>query len=341
MRISLWLAFGLLLVLSIGCAAAPTPAPTPTLPPPTAIPAEPTAVASSGPTPTVHPAILDATLPELAKRQYPGSEITTVRVLTATDTYTDTLVTYVSDGLKISGVLTEPAGQGPFPGVVLAHGYFDPGQYTSGIATEPLAHFLAEKGYVAFAPDFRGYAESDHGSNLYLSGYIIDVLNAGSSLKKLKNVDAAHVGLLGHSMGAGIAARAMVVSSVFRAFVLYSPISSDNAELMLDPLGGETVGVDTDIARSLLQSVNDENLLNALSPKNYYDQVNAPVSIHSGTQDQVTPTAWAEAIYRGLKKAGKNVEFFQYPGEGHVFTGVQENVFDARLLNFLDHNLKK
>lgn len=339
MRIPFLLALSLLLVSAIGCAAVPTPTATPL--PPTVVPATPTAPAAAGPTPTVHPAILDATLPELAKRQYPGSEITSVRVLTATDTFTDSLVTYVSDGVKVSGVLTEPAGPGPFPGIVLAHGYYEPGQYTSGIATGELAHFLAQNGYVAFAPDYRGYGASEHGSNLYLSGYIVDVLNAGSALKKLKNVDAAHVGLLGHSMGAGIAARAMVVSSVFQAIVLYSPISSDNAELMMDPLGGETAGVDTDIARSLLQSVNDENLLNALSPKNYYDRVNAPVSIHSGTSDDVTPTEWAEAIYRGLRKAGKNVEFFQYPGEGHVIAGVQKKVFDARLMNFLDRYLKK
>ena len=338
MRFPLWLLFGLLLGLSIGCAAAPTP--TPTSPPaPTNAPT--LAPMAAGPTPTIHPTILDATLPEMAKHQFPGSEITSVRVLSATETYTDSLVTYLSDGVKISGVLTEPMGQGPFPGVVLAHGYYEPGQYKSGQATERLAHLLAENGYVAFAPDYRGYGASAHGSNLYMSGYIADVLNAGSALKTLPNVDAARVGLLGHSMGAGIAARAMVVSSVFQAIVLYSPISSDNAELLMDPLGGETVGVDTDIARSLLQSVNDENLLNALSPKNYYANVSAPVSIHSGTADDVTPPQWAEAIYRGLKQAGKQVEFFQYPGEGHLITGAQEKAFDARLLNFLAHNLKK
>jgi dipeptidyl aminopeptidase/acylaminoacyl peptidase len=337
MRIPFSIVFGSIIALCIGCAATPTP----TAIPPTLSLATPTVSVSAEPTPTIHPTILDATLPELAKRQYPGSEIKYVRVLAATETYTDSLVTYFSDGVKISGVLTEPARQGPFPGVVLAHGYYDPGQYMSGEATEQIAHLLAENDYVAFAPDYRGYGASEHGSNLYMSGYIADVLNAGSALKTLPNVDAARVGLFGHSMGAGIAARAMVVSSVFQAIVLYSPISADNAELLMDPLGGETVGVDTDIARSLFQSMNDENLFYALSPKNYYDRVTAPVSIHSGTADDVTPTQWAEAIYRGLKKMGKPVEFFQYPGEKHVITGAQQKAFDARVLSFLERNLKK
>lgn len=339
MRFPFLLTLVLLLTCNLGCAATPTPNPTPLAPTPTNAPTF--TPAAAGPTPTIHPTILDATLPEMAKRQFPGSEITSVRVLTATDVFTDSLVTYVSDGVKISGVLTEPAGQGPFPGVVLAHGYYDPGQYVSGEATERLAHLVAENGYVAFAPDYRGYGASEHGSNLYMSGYIADVLNAGSALKTLPNVDAARVGLLGHSMGAGIAARAMVVSSVFQAIVLYAPISSDNADLLMDPLGGETAGIDTNIARSLLQSVNDENLLNALSPKNYYDRVNAPVSIHSGANDDVTPTQWAETIYRDLKKAGKPVEFFQYPGEKHVILGAQQKVFDGRVLNFLAHYLKQ
>ena len=330
-------------VLSIGCAATPTPVPptatlVPTIAPAaTATPAE----LTPGPTPTLHPVIQAATLPELAKREYAGSEITTARVLTVTNAFTESLVTYVSDGVKVSGILTEPKGQGPFPGVVLVHGYFDPAQYQSGVATERYAHLLAQNGFVAFAPDLRGYGSSEHGINLYMSGYIVDVLNAGAALKKLPNVDARHVGLWGHSMGAGLAARAMVVSDMYQAIVLYAPLSSDYTELFMDPMGGETAGMNTEIAVSLLQSVNDENLFAALSPKNFYARVTAPVSIHSGAADEVTPSEWAEAIYRGLKQANKSAEFFKYPGEGHIITGAQQQLLDTRILSFLNHALKK
>jgi dipeptidyl aminopeptidase/acylaminoacyl peptidase len=340
-----WLAL-FLLVLGAGCAAAPTPAPPTATAAPTAIPtatsaSRPTSVPPTpGPTPTLHPALLEATLPHLAARQYSGSDITSVRVLTTTAKYTESLVTYMSDEVRVSGVLDEPVGQGPFPAVVLAHGYYDPAQYQSGAATQRVARLFAENGFVAFAPDFRGYGESQHGSNLYMSGYIIDVLNAGASLQKRANVEPNKIGLWGHSMGGGIAARAMVVSKMFHAVVLLAPISSDNNELVMDPLGGETAGIDTELAVSILQSVNDENLLNALSPKNYYAQVTAPVSIHTGTADDIAPTAWAKAIRDGLKQAGKSVEYYEYPGQGHVITGDLQKVLDERVLNFLTRNLK-
>lgn len=333
--------------LSLGCSAAPTSISStavPTTAPGTAAPAASATAAADAPapgaTPTLHPAIIDATLPFLARRNYPASAISIVRVLSETATSRESLVSYVSDGIRVSGVLNEPVGSGPFPAVVLAHGYYEPAEYTSGMATQRVARVLSENGYVAFAPDYRGYGDSGHGMNLYMSGYIADVLSAGASLKLRANVDPNRVGLWGHSMGGGIATRAAVVSDLFRSIVIYAPISADEAEMVMDPMGGETVGMDTELAMSLLQSINDENLLNALSPKNYYDRVTAPISIHSGLADEVCPTSWAEGIYRGLKQAGKRAEFYTYPGEGHVISGGQQNLFDSRVLNFFGQTLK-
>ena len=40
--------------------------------------------------------------------------------------YTRLDVTYRSDDLTVSGVLIRPKGPGPFPGIVLNHGYIEP-----------------------------------------------------------------------------------------------------------------------------------------------------------------------------------------------------------------------
>ena len=37
-------------------------------------------------------------------------------------------------GLRISGILDMPSGRGPFPALVLAHGYIDPAIYVNGQA---------------------------------------------------------------------------------------------------------------------------------------------------------------------------------------------------------------
>ena len=38
--------------------------------------------------------------------------------------------------------------------------------------------------------------------------------------------------------------------------------------------------------------------------------------------------------------AGKNVEFFEYPGQGHAFSGASWDLFNQRVVNFLDRHLK-
>ncbi|MBI4673570.1 MAG: alpha/beta fold hydrolase [Chloroflexi bacterium] len=342
-------AIGLLLILVGGCAANPTPTPTAAIPIPTALSSATTApqatalaqlTATPAATPTLHPALVEATLPRLAARQYPGSEITTTRVLTVTDTYTQALVTYLSDNLKVSGIMNVPLGQGSFPAVVLVHGYYDPAQFVSGAGTTTMADVLARQGYVTFAPDLRGYGESEHAQNLYLSGYIVDVLNAGASLKRLAQVEPTRVGVWGHSMGGGLATRAMVVNDLFRAVVLYAPISGDNADLVLDPFSGEPIGVTTELAESVLLSVNDEKLLRELSPIHYFERVTAPVSIHIGLADDDQQVLWAKTIRNDLKLANKAVEYFEYPGQGHVIQGDMQKVMFSRVLGFLQRSMK-
>ena len=69
-------------------------------------------------------------LPLFGKR-YDGRRLGR-EVLVRTDAYTQRAVTFRSDGLTISGVMNIPNGRGPFPVLVLAHGYIDPAIYVTG-----------------------------------------------------------------------------------------------------------------------------------------------------------------------------------------------------------------
>lgn len=60
-------------------------------------------------------------------------------------------ISYPSDGLKITGLLGKPAGDGPFPWVIVHHGGFDP---ASSVAS--FAEFFVNRGFVALASDYRG-----------------------------------------------------------------------------------------------------------------------------------------------------------------------------------------
>ena len=70
-------------------------------------------------------------------------------------------VTYFSNGLKIAAHLYRPAdwraGDPPLPAVVCLTGYTG----RKNVATVDIPRRLAREGFVALAPDYQGYGESE------------------------------------------------------------------------------------------------------------------------------------------------------------------------------------
>ncbi|MEC9180710.1 MAG: peptidase S9, partial [Actinomycetota bacterium] len=67
--------------------------------------------------------ITSSSIPVAMTREYNGSNLRIRRTLSKNSAYTRYKATYTSGDLKICGILIEPKGAGPFPMVVLAHGY--------------------------------------------------------------------------------------------------------------------------------------------------------------------------------------------------------------------------
>lgn len=167
------------------------------------------------------------------QKDHDGRDLRLGRVLARTGAYTRYAVTYRSDGLRISGVMNVPTGTGPFPVLVLAHGYIDPEVYTTGRGLAREQDYLARRGFVVLHTDYRNHAGSDDdpGDALRLRlGYTEDVVNAVLAVKAspLPSLDPGRVGLLGRSLGGGVVLNALVVRPrLVDAAVMYAPISSD------------------------------------------------------------------------------------------------------------------
>src|SRR5262245_23015151 len=71
-------------------------------------------------------------LQTLIAKKYDGRQLRVGRVLARTSDYARYFVTYRSGKLTISGIMNVPDGNGPFPVVILNHGYIDPAIYTNG-----------------------------------------------------------------------------------------------------------------------------------------------------------------------------------------------------------------
>ena len=192
---------------------------------------------------------------------------------------------YTSDGLKITGLLEraergrEISGGGFGPRLCGAYGLL------SRIGCAGVCGRAGVARLYHAGARFRGYEESDHGMNLFLSGFIADAINAGNALKQYPQVDAEHMGLWGHSMGGGVATRVMVVSDLFDAAVLYAPLSANMEEMLMDPFTGEPQGVTDGLMQGVINALDDPQYRAGISPENFFDWVKAPISIHVGTAD--------------------------------------------------------
>ncbi len=322
-----------------------TPSPTITLTPTVTPTPTDTPTPTVTPTPTRSP--MDAyTIPGLREREYPGGTLQIRAVLTTTEVFTRYYIDYPSDGLTITGIMQVPPGDGPFPVIILNHGYIDAGMYWSGADTWRAAEYLNRRGYLTLAPDFRGWGQSDHARNYFWTGQVIDALNAIGSLSSVAQADPQRVGMWGHSMGGGATADAIAVDAGtdarIKAAVISAPTNADKAasQRWRRTPSASLAYWDTKLEQAYRDASFDFNFLKRASPINYFKFVVAPVQIHSGTADTMCPPGWAEDIFQALRDAGKEVSYFSYPGEGHAFDGRGWEVFMGRVGDFFDRYVR-
>ena len=334
-----------LLLLLAGCVAPP-------LPP---------AVQPGGPVPPVQPLLApqlyaELGVDDLAQQTWGEGTFRIVEDLGATEAFTRSLIAWDSDGLTVYGFMDVPFGDGPFPVVVVTHGYVEPEVYNTLTYTTRYADALARAGFLTIHPNLRGYPPSDDGPNTLRVGFAADVLNLialiqkqGGQLGPLELADSAQIGIWGHSMGGGISQRVLAVAGsmdanagrtddpTVDAAVLYGSMSGDemlNHERILNVFSGGTRGNWEEGDEP------SESELRRISPVYFLERYNAPVSIHHGELDDQVPLEWSQELCRLLQEMGKTVECFTYAGQPHTFVGEGDTLFIERIVEFYDRALR-
>ena len=356
--------------------AEPLPSPQLVIETPTPSPA-PTITLTPSPTPTIEEWISSFTLDGLRRHDFQSGDIRIRSTLNENEKYTSYLIDYPSDGLTITGVMQIPVGDGPFPVIVMNHGFFSRSVYSSGDGTDRASAYLAEHGYITIASDYRSWGDSDIGESFFYSGLVIDVINLLNAIPSIEQADPNRIGMWGHSMGGGVTMKVLtvlggrVVSSgnderietTIKAAVLYSTVSADFVDI-IDRWG---MGCFGDIAQGELivgcnssdvipndlpinlqdayrVAASDVDTLKEVSPFYHLDSLTVPVQIHYGTEDgefiSGTPPQWSVKLTQGLRDAGKEAEMYQYEGEGHSFIGQPWFDFMTRVLRFFDEYLR-
>ena len=311
----------------------------------------PTQSGSSAATPSATPPSAEPTydvgsavsLPAYFDREFDGGDLRLGGVRERTSSYTSYDVTYRSQRWRISGVLNVPRGKGPFPAVVLAHGYIDPAVYFSGQGMPREREWLADAGYVALHTDYRNHAGSDDdpalGRNFRL-GYAVDAINAVNALRATEDVpvDDNRVALMGRSMGGGVVYKALEMApDLVDAGVVFAAVSSDEADNFAQFRSGRSSSW-TSVERRWGRPAANPALWSGISARPYLDRITEPVLLQHGTRDTTCPPEWARATYRAMRDAGVDVQLDWYQGEGHTFEAQFDDAM-RRTVRFLNRQL--
>lgn len=310
--------------------ASPNPAPVPTVTDDetSATPSEEPSSDESEPTqlePT-QPAPHPVSLPALQQKEYDGSRLKLGPEVYATSTQRQYEVTYRGSGLTISGRIAIPEGEGPFPAIVLAHGYIDPAYYVNGQGMTREREWFANHGYIALHVDYRNHASSDDtriGEADLRMGYAEDVINAVLALRAWDGpVDDDRMAVGGRSMGGGVVYNVLVAQpGLVDAGVVWAPVSSDAVDNYNRWIAHDDRRQDVVNAIDQLYGLprDSPKFWDGISARTYFDQITEPVLIHHGTLDDTCPLRWSRETARLMERDGVDVTLAEYPGEGHAF----------------------
>ena len=302
---------------------------------------------------------------QMRKRSYPGSIPVIEKDLGEKNDYHQYIASYLSDNLKIYGLLTVPIGKKPdagWPVIIFNHGYISPEQYKTTERYVAYVDAFAKNGYIVFKSDYRGNGSSEGQPEgaYYSPAYTVDVLNAVGSIKKLQDpksgdnekfVNTDKIGMWGHSMGGNITLRNLVV---------------DGADIRAAVIWGGVVGSYYDLAnnwhrktpfrpseRERFRSNYRQNLIGtygspdsasefwqSVDPTFYLSDITTPIQLHTGGDDEVVPVGFSIALRDRLETLGKVAEYYNYPGGDHNISSPNFNLAMGRSLKFFDRHLK-
>ncbi|WP_439625297.1 S9 family peptidase [Gemmata sp.] len=226
------------------------------------------------------------------------------------------------DGLTVHGYLTKPLGVEAknLPTVLLVHG----GPWArDSWGFNPLAQFLANRGYAVLQVNFRGstgYGKAflNAGNREWAGKMHQDLLDAVEWITKEGVADPKKVAIMGGSYGG----YATLVGLTFTPEVFacgVDIVGPSNITTLLKTIPPYWAPMKALFAKRVGDPEKEEAFLKERSPLFKVDAIQRPLLIGQGANDPRVKVAESDQIVDAMRKAGKPVEYVLYPDEGHGF----------------------
>jgi len=244
---------------------------------------------------------------------------------------------YDSDGLKITGLLSKPAGKGPFPLILVNHAGYDPAKKVGNFLD-----LFVKQGYVSLASDYRGCGQSE-GNHELAKGEVNDVINAIRYAKALPYVDGKRVVLWGFSHGAAISLLAASRNDSIKAVVaLQGPIElADCYQYWVK--NQDKPGVKPLVGVSVHVGGTPEKIPEAWKERSalYVAQkIKCPVLLIYGDKDDAVPADQGERMEKALKGSGNlAVKLIVVKGANHGLNKKGWGEVLKPMVNFLNRQV--
>jgi len=298
----------------------------------------------------------EITIAHLRGLEISGSPVTFEEELTNTFFYQQHLVSYLSEGNRIYGLLTIPntkPPEGGYKAIVFNHGYIPPDSYRTTERYTAYVDYLARNGFVVFKIDFRGHGRSEgEPTGSYFSPvYTIDAIAALKSLQTLDFVDTQGIGMWGHSMAGNLVLRAMLIEPDIQAAVIWAGavysyddlvaygIDDDTFRPLATPEGSDRPRRSQQIFDVYGRPDSRNAYWQAVSLTENIDLLSRPLQIHHAQDDPVVSIRYSEDLAAELLANGKEYEFYSYEAGGHNLFSPYFDQAMLRTINFFRDEL--
>ncbi|NQZ83696.1 MAG: S9 family peptidase [Colwellia sp.] len=229
------------------------------------------------------------------------------------------------DGLKIPLLLTLPHAElSSLPAILMPHG--GPESYDK-IGFDWMAQYFASRGFIVIQPQFRG--SDGFGSDFILKGrgewgrkMQHDLTDAVKILVKSGYVDPKRVCIVGASYGGYAAlAGATFTPKQYKCAVSINGVA-DIGRMLKDEVRnyGSDHWVVSYWQESIGKGILAEDYFEKISPIHHVNNVEVPILLIHGENDEVVPVSQSENMYEKLNASDKQVKFLELEDGDHYLS---------------------